>query len=413
MQGRGYAQTARRIGLAGVRTRLSRRERWVTVGAIVGLQFFTIVMQGDTSGRDGSVLSPLMGFVATAVLLWHRSHLPAVVWAVGLLSLGALAFCPQTVLAVNATALIAVNLVSARATRRVSGVTAAAFAILLAATAYRWVLSEGRGSTPGVGLAALAATLVLGSWAVGQVWHARAQELESIRERMRQAEVGRVQAEQIAVLTERARIAREMHDIIAHSVSGMVALADGGRYAGAQDPRAAERALEEIAQGGRQTLGELRGVISTLRGPSGEPGGTHCGISEVADLVASTVSRGFQVELRTEGRPRPVPSSTGFATYRLVQEGLTNVVKHVGVTAQVNVTLTWWDDLTVEIRDDGGGSARLGLSLGEGRSSGSGGSGLIGMRERTEALFGTLETGPQRGGGFIVRARIPLPEESA
>jgi len=329
-----------------------------------------------------------------------------VVWAVGLLSLAALLLYPQTVPGVNAAALIIVNLVSARSTRRVSWATTAVFALLVAATAFRWVLDQGRDSVQGLILAALAASLVLGSWVVGQLRRARVQEVDAIRERMRQAEVGQAQAEQIAVLTERTRIAREMHDIIAHSVSGMVALADGGRYAAAADPDAAVRALGEISRGGRQALGELRGVISTLRDPSGQPGGPPPGIADVPDLVSSTASRGLHVECRTEGSPRPVPASTGLAAYRVVQEALTNVVKHAGLTAQATVTLTWRDDLTVEIRDDGGGLAPVRIPLARG------GSGLVGMRERTEALSGTLEAGPRSGGGFSVRARIPLPAES-
>ena len=186
----------------------------------------------------------------------------------------------------------------------------------------------------------------------------------------------------------------------------MVALADGGRYAAAVDPDAAVDALEQISRGGRQTLGELRAVISTLRDPSGQSGGPPPGIADIADLVSSTISRGLHVERRTEGNPRPVPASTGLAAYRLVQEALTNVVKHAGLTAQATVTLTWRDDLTVEIHDDGGGFAPVQMPLARG------GSGLVGMRERTEALSGTLETGPRPGGGFSVRARIPLPEES-
>lgn len=384
-------------------TRLSRRELLLTIVAIAVLQIFTVVA---TAPNDDGVLPTLMGFAATAVLLWHRARLPAVVGAVGLLSVAALVLYPMSVPGVIAAVIITVNLVSARSTRRVSWATTAVFALLVAVTVYRSAPEQVRGSAQGLVLAGLAACLVLGSWVVGQLRRARAQEVDAIRERMRQAEVGQAQAEQIAVLTERTRIAREMHDIIAHSVSGMVALADGGRYAAAQDPDAAVRALGEISRGGRQALGELRGVISTLRDPSGQLGGPPPGIADVADLVSSTASRGLHVERRTEGCPRPVPASTGLAAYRVVQESLTNVVKHAGLSAHATVTLTWRDDLTVEVRDDGGGLAPVRIPLARG------GSGLIGMRERTEALSGTLEAGPRSGGGFSVRARIPLPAES-
>jgi len=395
---------ARGTRLHGYSTRLSRREFLLTVAAIALLQIFTVISNAHS---DDGFLPPLMGFAATAVLLWHRASMSVVVGAIALLSLAALVLYPQTVPGVNVAAVIAVNLVSARSSRRVSWVITAVFALLLAATAFRWVLDDGREGVQGLILAGLAACLVLGSWVVGQLRRARAQEVEAIRERMRQAEVGRAQAEQIAVLTERTRIAREMHDIIAHSVSGLVALADGGRYAAAQDPDAAIRALGEISQGGRQTLGELRSVISTLRDPSGQGGGPPPGIADVADLISSTASRGLHVEQRTEGSPHLVPASTGLAAYRVVQESLTNVVKHAGLAARATVTLTWRDDLTVEIRDDGGGLAPVQIPLARG------GSGLVGMRERTDALSGTLEAGPDSGGGFRVRARIPLPTEQA
>jgi signal transduction histidine kinase len=404
MQGHEHPQSLGTVALQHrYSTGLSRRELLLTIVAIAVLQIFALIA---TAPNDDSLLPPLMGFAATAVLLWHRARLPAVVWAVGVLSLAALVFYPITVPGVFIAALITVNLVSARSARGVSWATTAVFALLVAASVYRSVQDQGRASAQGLILAALTTCLVLGSWVLGQLRRARAQEVDAIREQMRQAEVGQAQAEQIAVLTERTRIAREMHDIIAHSVSGMVALADGGRYAAAADPDAAVRALGEISQGGRQALGELRGVIRALRDPSGQLGGPPPGIADVADLVSSTASRGLHVERRTEGLPRPVPASTGLAAYRVVQESLTNVVKHAGLSARATVTLTWRDDLTVEVRDDGGGLAPVPIPLARG------GSGLVGMRERTEALSGTLEAGPRSGGGFSVCARIPLPAES-
>jgi signal transduction histidine kinase len=229
MEVRDNAETVRSPVFAPER-RPSRRELWLTVGAIAVLQTFTVLTEIGAARNDGSVLSPLMGFAATAVLLWHRTSLTAVGWAVGLLSVGALALYPQTVPGVIAAGLIIVNLVSARSTRQVSWATTAIFALLVAMMAYRSVQEQGRDSVQGLILAALAASLVFGSWVVGQLRRARAQEVDAIRERMRQFEVGQAQAEQIAVLTERTRIAREMHDIIAHSISGIVVLADGGPY---------------------------------------------------------------------------------------------------------------------------------------------------------------------------------------
>ena len=385
------------------RARDHRRERWLTFASIVLLALFTVVIQADTS----DVSPVLLGLGAIAALLWQRRHLPAVTIVAGVFSLVALALYPQTVPGVIVADLVVVYLVSARAPRRVVWGVTVACAVLTGAMIYRSTQGLGRDEVQALVLAALMVSLVFGSWVLGQLRRARAQELLAVRERMRQVEVERAQAEQIAALTERTRLAREMHDIVAHAISGLVALADGGRYAAARDPDAAVRALTDISRGGRETLGELRGLIATLRDPTGPSAGPPPGTADIPDLVCSTAARGLGVELRTLGEPQPVPATVGLAAYRVVQEALTNVVKHAGLSARAEVTLDWRAGLTVEVRDDGRGLVRSRMPLGHG------GAGLAGMRERVEALSGTLQAGPEQDGGYRVRARIPLPGASA
>ena len=379
------------------------REQWLTLAAVVVLQLVTVLPEVDAGRNDGSLVPPLLGFIATSALLWHRHHLAAVVGVAGVCSVVGLVLFPQTVPAVIAADLVITNLVAARAPTPVAVFVSAVFTLLTVAMVFVGMRYAGSDGAQAAVVAALLGGLMLGSWALGQLRRGRAHEVVWMRERMRQVEVERVQAEQIAALTERTRLAREMHDIVAHSVSGLVALADGGRYAAATDPRAAVEVLANISHGGRETLGQLRSLISALRDPEQQPSDTMPGIEDIPDLVASTASRGVEVELRCHGAARPVPPALGLAAYRIVQEALTNVVKHAGLTARAAVTLDWRDDFVIEIRDNGQGLKPSRIPLGQG------GAGLVGMRERTEALAGMLQAGPQPEGGFRVQARIPLP----
>ncbi len=383
----------------------SRRELRLTVAAVLVLQVLTVLPEVGLERNDGRPLAPLAGFLATAALLWQRTRLDAVVAVVAGLSVLSLVVFPQSVPGVVAAALVCAYLVPARWPTRRARATTALLGLLVVATVVRTVQDQGRDLAQAVVLGALSTALVVGAWALGQLRRARAQEVVAMRERVRLAEVRREQAAQIAALTERTRIAREMHDIVAHSVVGLVALADGGRYAAAHDGEAAVRALGEISRAGRETLGELRALIGTLRDPAARPTGPLPGLDDVPELVAAAAGRGLEVDLRVTGAPRPVPASTGLAAYRLVQEALTNVVKHAGITARASVDVAWGTALAVEVRDDGAGPAPT-----RSTTAPDGGSGLVGMRERVEALSGTLETGPLPGGGFAVRARLPLPE---
>lgn len=230
----------------------------------------------------------------------------------------------------------------------------------------------------------------------------RANEAEATAAR----EASTVQA--LAASDERARIAREMHDVVAHTLSVVVAQADGGRFAAPSDPDAPVRTLETIAEVSRSALTEMRALLGVLRTPDGEAElGPQPSIGDIPTLVATTRDGGLDVSYVTTGTPRPLPIGAGLALYRIAQEGLTNVLKHAGPLATAYLQLRWGeDDVALTVSDDGRGAAA--------HSDGRGG-GIRGMRERATVFGGTLSAGPKIGGGFEVRAVLPLPhrEEAA
>ncbi|WP_371327654.1 sensor histidine kinase [Demequina sp. NBRC 110053] len=205
----------------------------------------------------------------------------------------------------------------------------------------------------------------------------------------------------LAAAAERARIAREMHDVVAHTLSVVVAQADGGRFAAAHEPEAATRALGTIGEVGRSALAEMRSLLGLLRDADDEAAlGPQPSIDDIPALVASTRDGGLDVSFVTTGTPRPLPIGAGLALYRVAQEALTNVLKHAGPGPQAYVQLTWEPAAVhLSVSDDGRGAAA--------RDDGDG-QGLAGMRERATVFGGTLSAGPRAGGGYLVRATLPL-----
>ena len=212
------------------------------------------------------------------------------------------------------------------------------------------------------------------------------------RARLAALEVERDQQAEIGAARERARIARELHDVVAHSLAVMVAQADGGRYAAPGNPDAASRALAQIADTGRDALDQMRRLLGVLR--AGEEG------ADLPGLVRRLAGLGLPVELEVEGRARELPTDVRLCIHRVAQEALTNVLKHADSPRRVDVVLRYLDaEVELTVRDDGRGSAG-----GEGE-----GHGLVGMRERVALHGGALRAGPRPGGGYEVRARVPAP----
>lgn len=203
---------------------------------------------------------------------------------------------------------------------------------------------------------------------------------------------------------ERRRIAREMHDVVAHSLAVVVAQAEGGRMLTSTRPERAPEILDGIAHQGREALGQMRGLLGVLRDDTDTSGPDETGapapqptLADLPALVAQVRDTGHRVEFETFGDPRRVDPGTALTAYRMVQESLTNVVKHAGPHATAHVTIDWTNDLVLTVSDDGTG----------GSASTSGGRGLVGMCERVDAVGGTVEAGALPGGGWQTCARIP------
>lgn len=283
-------------------------------------------------------------------------------------------------------------------------------ATLLAAVAVT-VLWEGREATDWYAAAfgaAIASALVVGVWSMGRVRRARLHELEALAQRNRALEAERAGAAERAATQERTRIAREMHDIVAHSLSAVIAQADGGRYAARSDPAAGIAALETISATSRTALSNMRALLGVLREDSPRDTAAPRGTADLEALVTDARAAGAEVSLTERGRPRPLPSGLDLTVYRIVQEALTNVRVHAPAGARTRVDLGWDDDeLLVSIEDRHGSDAPTGPRPPT-VTVPTGGRGILGMRERADLHGGTLEARPTAT-GFRVTARLPLP----
>jgi signal transduction histidine kinase len=221
------------------------------------------------------------------------------------------------------------------------------------------------------------------------------------RERMLEAARTRAEEARRRASEERLRIARELHDVLAHNISLINVQAGVALHLMDEQPGQSRTALVAIKQASNDALRELRSVLDALRQVDDEPPRAPApGLARLEGLVASAEAAGLVVSTRVAGTPRPLPVGVDLAAYRIVQEALTNVTRHAG-RAAVTVRVAYGErDLEVQVDDDGDGPTA-------GRSSG-GGNGIPGMRERAAALGGELEAGPRPGGGFRVLARLPL-----
>jgi signal transduction histidine kinase len=229
-----------------------------------------------------------------------------------------------------------------------------------------------------------------------------------IKRRQRETEARRVLLADRAVAEERRRIARELHDIVAHHITTMQLMAGGARANLAHDPEAAREALVILEGSGRMALAEMRQLLDVLRAgeePETAPPAPQPGAADLDRIVTESRLAGMETEFTVRGPVRPLPPTVGLTVFRVVQEALTNARKHAG-DARAHVRLTYRpDEVTVEVRDDGPGSGSAGAA--PARPPGRGGYGLIGMRERVALQGGTLEAAPLDEGGFRVAARLP------
>jgi signal transduction histidine kinase len=268
------------------------------------------------------------------------------------------------------------------------------------------------------GEAVLGAVVLFVAWYVGR------------RLRLRQERAAQLAREQAAearriVIEERTRIARELHDVVAHRVSLMTVQAGAAKAVAAEDPEGALRAMAAVEEAGRQALDELRHLLGVLRPETGLDGlGPQPGLADLPRLVEQTRGAGLDVSLATDGLPAELPARVDLFAYRIVQEALTNVLKHAGPGARTEVRLgTDRNRIVIEVVDDGNGSEPPSAAadpfrpadspVGTDRQSRSAGHGIVGMRERARLLGGTLEARPRPDGGFRVVAHLPTGGEPA
>ena len=239
-------------------------------------------------------------------------------------------------------------------------------------------------------------------WTLGSWQRVMAHHAETSRRRAVEIEVEAAERTLSAVLEERTRIARELHDIVAHSMSVMVVQAGAAEQVVADDPEHAREALRQIRQTGTGALAEMRRLLSVLREPDDVgPLAPQPGLAAVEALVEEVRAAGLPITLTVSGEPRELPAGLDLTAFRIVQEALTNVRRHAAAASMVTVRLDFaGDNLRIDVRDDGPGAA---TAAGAG-----GGHGLIGMRERVQLYGGRLRAAALPGRGFQVTADLPL-----
>ncbi len=368
----------------------------VALGVVAA--YAAVILTVEFYGRlstPAQVAAVLLAGVHGAAVTFRRVALRAVVavqviTAVGYVALG------LPVYALGPAVLVTLYTVGSRLSRRPAltllGVVEAALAVLLLA-----------GST-GLATWVLYAAILFGAWFLGDVTRQWRDAATAHARRATELEQARTELARHAVTAERVRIARELHDVVAHSMSVIAMHAGSGRLAADQDPAAARRALEVVERSSRDALAEMRRLVTVLRdtdevGPALDPAP---GLPDVHQLVAEVAAAGVTVEVHTEGDLASVPDGVSLAAYRIVQEALTNVVRHASPT-QARVSVTIGDgEVVLEVTDDGatGTAARAAAPA-------PGGHGTIGMRERAALYGGELVAGPRPEGGWRVAARLP------
>ncbi|GGN35226.1 sensor histidine kinase [Streptomyces fuscichromogenes] len=351
------------------------------------------------TGRHRMTVLVCLAALASVPLAWRRRYPLAVLWIV----LAANMLTPGDVTRLTFYAcVIAAYSAAAYSPHRMAATATLALAVLVTVTIGRSVPHTPFGVEPTVPTQyvplLIAAPLVMATLGL-RTWKVRAGE-----SRLRLAEVERRQAEALrsAVEHERARIARELHDVVTHNVSVMVIQAGAARKIMDSSPERAREALLAVEEGGRTAMGELRQVMGllTMDDPEETELEPQPGLERLGPLVERARGTGTPVELSVSGAVRPLPGGVELTAYRVVQEALTNALKHASGSRAVVCVDYGKDELRVEVTDSGGTSGSA-AATGNGR-------GLIGLRERLAVYGGTLANGPRPLGGYRVRALIPL-----
>ncbi|MDP9860849.1 MULTISPECIES: sensor histidine kinase [Streptosporangium] len=366
------------------------------LGTVVGLALDPELYLGQSGMGFWGYLG--LGVVLVVPLFWRRR------W-------------PLTVFAIVSTVSFGQWLSGVEATPFNMAVLIAMYAVA-SLCSLRWAIAAGLVAELGLALSfgqittnpdprtfASASVFVVAIWIAGIYANTRRHYLESLEERAERAERERDQQAQLAAAAERARIARELHDVVAHNVSVIIVQADGAGYAIDSDPEQARKAMQAISVTGRQALAEMRRMVGVLRTDGAaveEEYAPQPSLSQLDDLVAQVRSSGLPVDFQVTGAPQELPEGEQLTVYRIVQEALTNTLKHGGPDTRATVEMEYGlRELLLRVTDDGRGAAAPGRP---------GGHGLVGMRERAAMFGGSVEARPRMGGGFQVTARLPIGE---
>ncbi|MFJ2100880.1 sensor histidine kinase [Streptomyces anulatus] len=374
---------------------------------LLGLSGVSMASGTYDAGREEIVAVPVMLGLSTVVALRRRAPEKMLLLAI-LVGVVQLVFDVRPGIG-NFAMLVITYTVATVGERWASRLALVCSLSAAALSQLRWEAEPG-GSWPQVIFVTIIMTVpfVL-AWVLGDSLRTRRAYFDQLEERAARLEREREAQSKVAVAAERARIARELHDVVAHNVSVMVVQADGAAYVMDAAPDQAKQALETISSTGRQALAEMRRLLGVLRTGDAPESGEYVpqpDVEQIEDLVAQVRQTGLTVDFKVEGTPRPLPSGVELTAYRVVQEALTNTRKHGGPDAGASVRLVYFDDgLGLLIEDDGRGAAH---ELYEDGGADGAGHGMIGMRERIGMVGGTLDAGPRPGGGFRISALLPL-----
>jgi signal transduction histidine kinase len=360
---------------------LRRHPLLVDVGLVAVLLAVTITI---ATHHNDPWAESVLGTLETLPLLWRRRWPLAVVVAVTAVALATVALDLRLLPFQLAVALYTLAASSDTRAARLTGLTSiAAVTVALAATGWSQF-----------GDSAARVVFLVAAWLLGDSIGSRRAYVGEIEEKARRLEREREAEAQRVVAEEQSRIARELHDVVAHALSVIVVQAAAADDVFEVEPRRAREPIRAIELAARAALGDLRRVLGIIQdGAEYEP---QPGLARLDSLVEQVRATGLDVALEFEGAARPLPAAVDLSAYRIVQEALTNTLKHAGAE-HATVSVRYGDELALEIRDDGSGGADA-----------NGGSGLVGMRERVAMLGGRVDTGPRPDGGYLVSAQIPI-----
>jgi signal transduction histidine kinase len=404
-------ETGSDAGQTMLRPPLTKRLRpwhWVAIDGAVAVLLALVFLVGSTRPAYGIPLGVayLLALISTVPVAVRRLWPLPVLGVVLAGSVAAMAI--GTGKDPSVAVAYVLYLVALRYPRRLSAaVLAGVLALTAAGTAAGGAaLDHNQASTVAARFVGSAVVLTA-AWVIGVAVRQQRAYTAGLREQAERWVQAQLAEGRRAATEERLRIARELHDVVAHSLSLIAVQAGVGHYVAGARPEEAERALASIEGTSRDALREMRRLLGVLRDDSaGTDLSPAHGLADVGQLVTGTAEAGVRVQLEIRGTQRPVPPGVDLAAYRIIQEALTNVVKHARTTAS-RVLVTYADDaMDLEITDDGAGAPA-------GAVAASAGHGIAGMAERASVFGGELHAGPLPGRGFRVSARLPLDSSTA